>query len=90
MPGSLVTLEVDGSPMETYVALPNGAGPSAAVVIAQHRLGLDSFMRRVCDRLAEAGFSAAAPDLYHRSWDKAKFDDITALPRGQHDSSWCP
>ena len=82
MAGSLVTLEVDGSPMEAYVSLPDGAGPAPAVVIAQHRLGLDGFMRGVCDRLADAGFAAAAPDLYHRSWDKAKFDDVTSLPRG--------
>lgn len=68
--------------MATYVALPTGGGPSPAVAVAQHRLGLDGFIRRVCDRLADAGFATAAPDLYHRSWDRAKFDEITALPRG--------
>ena len=82
MAGSLVTLEVDGSPMETYVSLPGRADVVPMVVVAQHRLGLDGFMRRVCDRLADAGFAAAAPDLYHRSWDKAQFDDVTSLPRG--------
>ena len=49
--------------------------------MGQHRLGIDVFMRGVCDRLAGAGIVAAAPDIYHRHWDKAQFDEITALPR---------
>jgi carboxymethylenebutenolidase len=82
MPGQLVTIEVDGSRMETYVAVPDGTGPFPGVVVGQHRLGIDVFMRNVCDRLAGAGIAAAAPDIYHRHWDKALFDEITGLPRG--------
>ena len=50
MAGSLVTLEVDGSPMETYVSLPGGADVGPMVVVAQHRLGLDGFMRTIGDK----------------------------------------
>ena len=82
MPGSLVTLEVDGSPMRTYAAVPDGDGPFPVVMVAQHRLGLDGFMRGVCDRLADAGYAAVAPDLKHRDWTVELFDEVTSLPRG--------
>jgi carboxymethylenebutenolidase len=82
MPGSFVTLDVDDSPMQTYVVVPEGDGPYPGVAVAQHRLGIDVFVRDICDRLAQAGFAAAAPDLYHRQWNKATFDEITGLPRG--------
>jgi carboxymethylenebutenolidase len=82
MPGSIVKLEVDGAPMSTYLAVPDGEGPFPAIALGQHRLGIDVFMRTMCDRLAEAGFAAAAPDLYHRSWTPEQFDEVTVLPRG--------
>jgi carboxymethylenebutenolidase len=82
MAGSLVTLTVDDFPMPTYVAIPEGEGPFPAIAVAQHRLGIDTFMRKICDRLAAAGYVAAAPDLYHRGWSREQFDEITAMPRG--------
>jgi carboxymethylenebutenolidase len=82
MAGSIVELMVDDSPMPTYVAVPDGEGPFPGVAVAQHRLGVDGFMRGVCDRLAEAGYVAAAPDIYHRGWSREQFDEVTALPRG--------
>jgi carboxymethylenebutenolidase len=82
MPGSLVTLTVDESPMQTYMAVPEGDGPFPGVAVAQHRLGIDVFMRNICDRLAEAGYVAAAPDIYHRGWSLEQFAEITAMPRG--------
>jgi carboxymethylenebutenolidase len=82
MAGSIVELTVDDSPMPTYVAVPEGDGPFPAVAVAQHRLGVDGFMRDICDRLASAGYVAAAPDIYHREWSRAQFDEITAMPRG--------
>jgi carboxymethylenebutenolidase len=82
MAGSLVTLTVDDSPMPAYVAVPEGEGPFPAIAVAQHRLGVDTFMRDVCDRLAAAGYVAAAPDIYHRGWSREQFDAITAMPRG--------
>ncbi len=41
------------------------AGPSApAVVVVQEWWGLQGQIKGVCDRLAQAGFTALAPDLY--------------------------
>ena len=57
MAGAFVTLDVDGSKMKTWVAVPDGPGPFPGVVVAQHAGGMDTFIRSVCDRLAEAGFA---------------------------------
>ncbi len=47
-----------------YLAIPPaGAGPGVLVLHAWW--GLIPFFRHCCDRLAHAGFVAAAPDLYH-------------------------
>jgi carboxymethylenebutenolidase len=40
-----------------------GAGPG--IVVVQEWWGLDSYIKGVCDQLAEEGFTALAPDLYH-------------------------
>ena len=40
-----------------------GAGPG--VVVLQEWWGLDSYIKGVCDQLADEGFTALAPDLYH-------------------------
>ncbi|HKK05002.1 MAG TPA: dienelactone hydrolase family protein [Gammaproteobacteria bacterium] len=57
---------VDSQQMGIYAAVPQGEGPFPAVVVIQHAWGVDEFTRTMADRLAEAGFAAAAPQLYHR------------------------
>lgn len=46
-----------------YVTVPD-AGHGPGVLVLHSWWGLTPFFRRVCDRLAEAGFVALAPDLY--------------------------
>ena len=47
-----------------YLATPaSGRGPG--VLVIQEWWGLDADIKRWADRLAEAGFVALAPDLYH-------------------------
>lgn len=60
------TITVGASPMRIFIAAPAGAGPHAAIVLAHHRDGVDDFTRKTATRLAENGFLAAAPNLYHR------------------------
>ena len=66
MPSFLDKLNVGGSEMDRYSAQPQGAGPHPAVVIAFHVGGLDDFDRKMADQLAEAGYVAVVPDLFHR------------------------
>jgi carboxymethylenebutenolidase len=56
--------QADGRTISAYLAEPShGSGPGVLVLHAWW--GLTQPFRQVCDRLAEAGFVALAPDLYH-------------------------
>jgi carboxymethylenebutenolidase len=66
MPSFTDTLTVNGESMEMYASVPSGLGPHPAVVIAFHVGGVDEFDRAMADRLAEAGYVAVVPDLFHR------------------------
>jgi carboxymethylenebutenolidase len=57
-------IQVDGRTISAYLAVPEqSSGPGVLVLHAWW--GLTDVFKRVCDRLAEAGFVALAPDLYH-------------------------
>lgn len=59
-----VTFPVNGAEASGYLATPaSGAGPG--VLVLQEWWGLVPQLEGVCDRLAAAGFTALAPDLYH-------------------------
>ena len=60
-------LEVDDHHMPAYLATPDGEGPFPGVVVAMHIFGLDRFVRGKCEELADAGFVAIAPYLFHRT-----------------------
>jgi carboxymethylenebutenolidase len=66
MPSHTDTVTVGGSRMQIYLGTPEGKGPFPGVVVMFHRAGIDAFTRDRVDRLAAAGYVAAAPDLYHR------------------------
>jgi carboxymethylenebutenolidase len=54
----------NGGTADGYLARAReGAGPG--VVVVQEWWGLDSYIKGVCDDLANEGFTALAPDLYH-------------------------
>lgn len=63
MTGRMITFDTNGSPASGYLATPEvGGGPG--VVVLHAWWGLTEPFQQVCDRLAEAGFVALAPDLY--------------------------
>ena len=80
MAASWEHITVDDIPMKTYLAVPAGDGPFPGVVVAQHASGVDTFIQTVCDRLAQAGYVAAAPDLYHRQTDMT-FEELGRMDR---------
>lgn len=59
-----IQYEADGATMSGRLALPDGAGPWPAVLVAHEANGLDEFQRDKPRKLAEAGFAAFALD-YH-------------------------
>ena len=56
----MVTFKSNGHTCDGYIA---GSGPG--VLVIQEWWGLVPHIKDVVDRLAEAGFTALAPDLYH-------------------------
>jgi carboxymethylenebutenolidase len=58
------TLEGDRG-FQAYVAEPDGP-PRAAVVVIQEIFGVNEGIRRKCDKWAEKGYLALAPDLFWR------------------------
>jgi carboxymethylenebutenolidase len=62
--GDNVRFASNGDIAKGYLALPDsGHGPG--VMVVQEWWGLVPQIQRVCDRLADEGFVALAPDLYH-------------------------
>ncbi|SOB80439.1 carboxymethylenebutenolidase [Sphingomonas guangdongensis] len=58
------TLDGTGS-FAGYVARPAGT-PMAAIVVIQEIFGVNPGIRQKCDKLADAGYLAVAPDLFWR------------------------
>lgn len=74
-------VESDGNPMRMHVSIPEGAGPFPGIVVIQHQGGIDEFMQSMTQRLARAGYAAAAPDLYHRDGPDCADDLVTRRSR---------
>jgi carboxymethylenebutenolidase len=61
---SIDTFEGDGR-FDAYIAEPQGA-PRAAIVVIQEIFGINEGIRRKCDKWAQKGYLALAPDLFWR------------------------
>src|SRR5438270_9924043 len=80
--------QADGRTISAYLAVPeHGSGPG--VVVLHAWWGLTEPFRQVCDRLAEAGFVALAPDLY-RGKTTASVEEAKALGAAldQQEEQW--
>ena len=70
---------MNGQDMRLYSGVPSsssGTAPYPAVVVIQSAGGVGEFLCGIVDKLAEAGFAAAAPDLYHRITDPNLTENI--------------
>ena len=59
----------NGAEFTAFLTLPterSRAARAPAVLVLQEIFGVNAFVRGVCDRLADAGFIAIAPDLFWR------------------------
>lgn len=74
----VVEISVDGKAMDLFIARPTGhTGARPVVVIMHHKGGIDEFPRERAARLAEAGYLAVVPELYHRTRGQS-FDEQMA------------
>jgi carboxymethylenebutenolidase len=64
--GEIIEFPSNGIAGRGYIATPaNGAQSTAGIIVLQEWWGLVGQIKHTCDRFAEAGFTALAPDLYH-------------------------
>ena len=64
--GERIEFPSNGERRSGYLAIPaGGAEGTIGVLVIQEWWGLVDQITRTCDRFAEAGFTALAPDLYH-------------------------
>ena len=77
-------IDVDGDPMPTYVAVPDGDGPFPAVVVNQGLGSVEETIQELTRRMARDGFVAAAPTYYHRQKDNI-LEEVRALQPGSPD-----
>lgn len=62
--GKMIQFPFDGGNTAGYLATPKqGTGPG--VIVIQEWWGLVDHIKDVCDRFADEGFVALAPDMYH-------------------------
>ena len=64
-------MAVDGSPMRLYVGMPSLGRAFPAVIVIHHGPGVDKFVEDRVENLAQQGYLAIAPDLYHRQTSAA-------------------
>lgn len=62
--GQMIEFASNGDSAGGYLAVP-GSGSGPGVMVIQEWWGLVPQIKSVCDRLADAGYVALAPDLYH-------------------------
>ena len=71
-----LTLDVPDGAMPVYEAVPDG-NARGAVVVVQEAFGVNAHIEDVTRRLAEAGYHAVAPHLFHRTGSPAYgYEDI--------------
>jgi carboxymethylenebutenolidase len=80
MSSSWENVTVDGSNMRLYVNLPESRQPAPAVLVIQGQSGVEDFLE-VTRMIAQQGYVAAAPDLFHRDGPDCRDDGPTRRAR---------
>jgi len=88
-----VTVSTADGPMNLYEATPDGDATQAVVVI-QEAFGVNRHIQSVVRRLADGGYHAVAPALFHRAgggfiddYDNIDFNEVIALYEGVTDAA---
>jgi carboxymethylenebutenolidase len=74
---SITIKTADGLDFDAYVARPKTGGSHPVVVVIQEIFGVNKFVRDVADMLAQQGYIAVAPDLFHRLQKGVQLTDQT-------------
>ena len=73
--------------LPAYLAVPEGSGPWPGVVVIHDAFGLSADVKRITDRLADAGYLTLAPALFRRGFrPKCVVSTMRALSSGGGDA----
>jgi carboxymethylenebutenolidase len=79
MPSQSLTVDTSDGPMPAYQSAPEGSARGGIVVI-QEAFGVTRHIERVTERLADDGWVAVAPSLFHRLGSPVfAYDDFAAV-----------
>jgi len=82
MRGQRIDLPTPDGVLDCYVFEPAGAGPWPAVVFYMDAFGIRADLDVMAQRLADAGYVVAVPNLYHRSGAFPPFDPALVAAGG--------
>ena len=72
--------------MAAYVAVPEHPAPARGIIVLQEAFGINNHIRNVTDRFAAEGYTAIAPELFHRTgpgFEGNYTDFASAMPHYQ-------
>lgn len=67
---STLQLNTPDGKMEAYEAKPKEGGSYPGIVVLMEAFGLNDHIKKVIERIAQEGYVAIAPDLYHREAER--------------------
>jgi len=87
MENSWETVTVDNSSMRLYLSQPEGKGPFPAVVVIQNQDGVGEFTQEMTRRVAQAGYFAVAPEIYHREGEPKTPEQTASIKHSRRDAT---
>ena len=87
MENSWETVTVDNSPMRLYLSQPEGKGPFPTVVVIQNQDGVGEFTQEMTRRVAQAGYFAVAPEIYHREGEPKTPEQTASIKHSRRDAN---
>ena len=67
---STLQLNTPDGKMEAYEAKPKEGGSYPGIIVLMEAFGLNDHIKKVTERIAQEGYVAIAPDLYHRESER--------------------
>lgn len=74
-----IKIPVADGTLPGYMARPQGRKATAVVLVVQEVFGVHEHIKDICRRLAKAGYTAIAPELYARQGDPRQYPDTATL-----------